>query len=169
MRVIPLVRAITALSSGLAIAVLGMAPVTAASAATRITQDPVPIGPNQLFSGFVNNAPPGAATIKVICPGVANTGHPIANQPVEVRTASVISTTDVGNTGSNGNQITASLGTPAGTLVIAHFTSYFVPVNIPTGITVPCSGSGTVVFTPSPSGMGAKSAVLPVTFVNIGA
>jgi hypothetical protein len=148
-------------------ALVGMTAATTASASARVIQDPVPIGPNELFSGFVNNAPPGPAIIKVVCAVGATTGVPIGNQPVEVKTASVSGTTDVGNTGSNGNQITASLGAAVATIVIAHFTSYFVPVDIPTNITVPCSGSGTVVFTPSPSGTGARSAVLPVTFANI--
>jgi hypothetical protein len=140
-----------------------------ASAATR-GPDPVPIRPNQTFSGYVNGSPPGNATIKVLCPGVANTGHPIAKQPVEVKPGPSATTTDVGFTGSKGTKITADLnfGTPPA-IVIATFTSYFVPVNIPTKITVPCSGSGTVLFIPSPGSKTAKSAILPVTFVNIGA
>ena len=36
------------------------------------------------------------------------------------------------------------------------------------GITVPCSGTAKVVFTPSPASSTAKSAVLTVTFRNIG-
>jgi hypothetical protein len=138
-----------------------------ATAAPAAAQDPVPIGPNQFFSGFVNNAPPGPAVIKVICPGIANTGHPLANQPVEVKPAPGTSTTDTGYTGSVGDQITASLTTITATVLIAHFTSYFVPVDIPVGITVPCSGSGTMIFVPGPNSPTARSAVLPVKFVNI--
>ena len=56
----------------------------------------------------------------------------------------------------------------AATTILASFTSFFVPEKIPTGIIVPCSGTGTVVFAPSPVSSTAKSAKLPVTFLNIG-
>jgi hypothetical protein len=154
--------------SGLLAATLGLALTTAAAAAPRPAPDPVPIHPNQFFSGFINNAPPGAVQIKVNCPGVAQTGHPIGNQPVEVKPAPGTGTTDVGFTGSKGTKITATLGPTVSTLVIGTFTSYFVTKNIPTNIVVPCSGSGTALFIPSPTSKTAKTAKLPVTFVNIG-
>jgi hypothetical protein len=159
------------LTAGLVTAALGVTFAAAGSAAARPVQDPIPIRPNQFFRGFVNNHPPGAAVIKVLCPGPVNTGHPIANQPVEVKPVPSPTTTDIGFTGSKGTMITANLnfGPVPAVVVIAHFTSYFVPVNIPTNITVPCSGPGAVMFIPSPPGSRAKSAVLPVTFVNIGA
>ena len=140
-----------------------------ATAATHPAQDPVPIDPNQYFSGFINASPPGAVVIKVICPGPANTGHPAAHQPVEVKPVPSSTAADAGFTGSKGKKITASLGPAASTVVIGSFTSYFVKKNIPTNITVPCSGSGTAVFTPSPTSKTARSATLPVTFLNIGA
>jgi len=139
-----------------------------ASAATG--PDPVPIEPNQTFSGYINNTPPGNVEIKVVCPGVANTGHPIKNQPVEVKPVPASTTQDTGFTGSKGTKITAdlSVGVPPA-IVIATFTSYYVPKFIPTTITVPCSGTGSVSFIPSPTSKTAKSAKLTVTFVNIGA
>lgn len=163
-------RFATALVSGLTAVVLGVALAGTASAAARRGPDPVPIEPNQTFSGYVNNSPPGNAVIKVVCPGVANTGHPIKNQPVEVQPVPASSTQDTGFTGSKGTKITAflSIGVPPA-IVIGAFTSYYVPKSIPTSITVPCSGSGTVRFVPSPTSKTAKSATLTVTFVNIGA
>ena len=162
-------RVLVVLASGLVTVTLGVTLAAAASAGTRPVQDPVPIRPNQLFSGFVNNAPPGTAVIKVICPGPANTGHPIKNQPLEVKPAPGAGTTDVGFTGSKGTKITASLAYGPAIFILRTFTSYFVKENIPTKITVPCSGSGALFFNPSPPSNTAKPAILPVTFTNIGA
>jgi hypothetical protein len=162
---------LAAMMTGLITAVLSVPLAAAASAARTLAPDPVPIGPNQFFSGFVNGHPPGAAVIKVLCPGPAQTGHPIAHQPVVVKPAPGPTTTDVGFTGSAGRKIVASLNFgPAPAVVhIATFTNYFVTVNIPIKITVPCSGTGAVFFTPAPGSSSAKSAMLPVTFLNIGA
>jgi hypothetical protein len=155
--------------SGLVATALGVTLAATASAAVRPAQDPVPIDPNQYFSGFINGSPPGAAVIKVNCPGPITTGHPVGNQPVEVEPAPAPTGNDIGFTGSKGRKITASLFYGPAVVVIDSFTSYFVPKNIPTNITVPCSGSGTVVFAPSPGSKTARSATLPVTFLNIGA
>ena len=137
----------------LAAAVLALTaiPSAAAVAAAGSAQDPVPIGPDQYFTGLVNGHPPGQAIIYVICPGQATTGHPIGKQPVEVQTASPVSTFDLGYTGSRARRITAALSPTAATVVIASFTSYFVPKYIPTTITVPCSGTGTVASSRRPA------------------
>ena len=156
------------LMPGLIAAAMGLVFTAAASAAPIPVQDPVPIGPNEYFSGFINGHPPGKAVIKVICPGPANTGHPAGNQKIEVKTAPAGSTADVGFTGSAGKRITATLAPTPATTILASFTSFFVPKKIPTSITVPCSGAGSVVFTPSPGSPTAKSAALTVTFLNIG-
>jgi hypothetical protein len=157
-------RFAAAITSGLIAAAMGLSLAATASAAAR-QQDPVPIGPNEFFRGFINNHPPGKAVITVICPGPVNTGHPAAGQKIEVKTAQSTSTFDTGFTGSAGKKITAALAPAATTTILASFTSYFVPKNIPTSITVPCSGTGKVVFRPSPTSSTAKSAVLPVTFM----
>ena len=146
----------------------GAVPAAAASAATP-GQDPVPIRPGQYFTGLVGNHPPGQAVIYVICPGPANTGHPKAGQPVEVKPGVPASTVDLGYTGSAGTHITASLAPSTVSVVLANFTSYFVKKNIPVNITLPCSGTGTVAFTPGPGSPTARTAMLPVRFVNIGA
>ena len=157
-----------ALMSGLITAALGVTFAAAAAAAPIPVQDPVPIGPNEYFSGFINGHPPGTAVIRVICPGPVNTGHPAGNQTIEVKTAQPTSTFDIGYTGSAGRKITATLAPAATTTILASFTSFFVPKKIPTSITVPCSGTGTVMFAPSPPSSTAKSAKLPVKFLNIG-
>jgi len=158
-------RFVAALMSGLITAALGLTFAASASAASGPVQDPVPIGPNEYFSGFINNHPPGKAVIIVICPGPVNTGHPAGGQTIEVKTAQPTSTFDTGFTGSAGKKITAALAPAATTTILASFTSFFVPKNIPTSITVPCSGTGKVVFRPSPTSPTARSAVLPVTFM----
>jgi hypothetical protein len=161
-------RFAAAFMSGLIAAAMGVTLAATASAAPIPVQDPVPIGPNEYFSGYINNHPPGKAVIKVVCPGPGTTGHPAANQKIEVKTAQPTSTFDIGFTGSAGKKITATLAPAATTTILASFTSFFVPKKIPTSIIVPCSGTGTVVFAPSPVSSTAKSAKLPVTFLNIG-
>jgi hypothetical protein len=168
MRRRPGLRFAAALASGLVIAALGVTFAATAAAAPIPVQDPVPIGPNEYFRGFINGHPPGKAVIKVVCPGPVNTGHPAGNQTIEVKTAKPISTADLGFTGSAGKRITAALVPSSTATILATFTSFFVPKKIPTSITVPCSGTGKVMFRPSPTSSTAKSAVLTVTFLNIG-
>ncbi len=162
-------RFLAVLASGLTAVILGGTLAASASAAAHRAADPVPIDHNQYFSGFVNNSPPGAAVIKVLCPGPVNTGHPLAHQPVEVKPVPGSTAADVGFTGSKGRKIAASLFYGPAVAVLANFTSYYVKKDIPTNITVPCSGSGTVVFAPSPTSKTARSAMLSVTFLNVGA
>src|SRR5579859_978404 len=150
-------------------AALGVTFAAAASAAPVPGQVPVPIGPNQYFSGYINGHPPGSAVINVICPGPTNTGHPVANQKIEVKPVPPSSASDVGFTGSAGKQIKALLPRAAPSSLLASFTSYFVAKNIPASITVPCSGTGSVIFAPSPASKTAVPATLTVTWVNIGA
>jgi len=157
-------RFAAALTSGLIAAAMGLSLAATASAAAR-QQDPVPIGPNEFFRGFINNHPPGTAVITVICPGPVNTGHPAAGQKLEVKTTQPTSTFDTGFTGSAGKKITAALAPSSTSTILASFTSYFVPENIPTSVTVPCSGTGKVVFRPLPTSSTAKPAVLPVAFM----
>jgi hypothetical protein len=97
----------------------------------------------------------------------AKTGHPVGDQPVEVKPVAASSAADVGFTGSKGDKITAALSPATAVTIIASFTSYYVKKDIPTSINVPCSGTGTMVFVPSPTSKTAKTAKLTVTFGNI--
>jgi hypothetical protein len=148
-------------------AALSMAVGGAALAATRQVHDPVPIGHNQYFSGYVNGAPPGPVIIAVACAPGATTGHPLPKQAVEVEPVAASSATEVGFTGSKGDKITASLAPTTAPTIIASFTSYYVNKDIPTKIIVPCSGTGTMLFVPSPTSKTAKTAELTVTFGNV--
>src|ERR1700680_3765688 len=156
----------------LAAAALAVTAGTSKSAAASPVQDPIPIGPNEFFTGLVNGHPPGLAFIDVVCPGPVypgETGRPLGNQTVEVEPAAAVGTTDLGYTGS-ASSITALLVTPSPTtlpVVIGSFTSYFVKDYIPTNIRVPCSGSGVVRFVPSPASAAGRAATLQVIFVDI--
>jgi hypothetical protein len=149
-------------------AALSIAVGGAAMAATGPqVHDPVPIGHNQYFSGYVNNGPPGEVLIAVACAVGAKTGHPLGGQPVEVEPVAASTAADVGFTGSKGDKITASLAPTTAATIIASFTSYYVTKDIPTSISVPCSGTGTMLFVPSPHSKTAKTAKLTVTFGNV--
>ncbi len=50
-------RFAAAFMSGLIAAAMGMTLAATASAAPIPVQDPVPIGPNEYFSGYINNCP----------------------------------------------------------------------------------------------------------------
>lgn len=132
--------------------------------------DPLPIGPGVTFSGVVNGAEADAA-IKVVCPGPitpGETGHPVSGQYLEVVTAPS-STTGSGYTGTAANSIAAFIVTPSGTSAgpVVVFNSFYVQEPIPTGIEVPCGGTGTVTFVPEPTSTTARSAVVKVSFENI--
>jgi hypothetical protein len=147
---------------------LSLAVVPAAAAGTLQVHDPVPITPNVYFQGVINNHPPGAATIAVVCPAGSTTGKPAKHQTIEVESIPPPTSTspDVGYTGSKGKRIYGAFAPVSTTVVIAKFTSFFVVKAFPTNITVPCSGSGQVDFVPLPSSKTAKTAVLSVTFVS---
>lgn len=147
----------------------------AAVAAASPVQDPIPIGPNQFFSGLVNGSTGLAAPAEImtdcfgpIQPG--QTGHPLPGQTVEVELASApVSTGDVGYTGS-ARSITAYLAWPYPTAttppeLVATFGSYYVPQPIPVTLTVPCAGTGAVSFVPTPDSNTGRTATVRVTFV----
>jgi hypothetical protein len=121
-----------------------------------------PIGPNERFAGVVNGQTQ-VADVVVICPGIANTGHPRAGQPVEV-----VQGTGGGFTGRLANHIQAALALGA-VVTTMNFTEYGAPQDIPTNILVPCSGTGQAAFTPLPTSSTAQSAFVTLRFINVGA
>jgi hypothetical protein len=125
-----------------------------------------PIRPNQHFVGLVNGKHVGAV-IYVVCPGPAGdrTGPPAGNQTVKVvRVAS-----GGGYTGSSANRIWAEFNKDS--IHVVGFTTYNTAKAIPTGLQLPCSGTGTVTFTTCfgtvPCAANAKDNVVPVTFENL--
>jgi hypothetical protein len=159
--------------SSLILAATGaLAVATATAAAASPVQDPVPIGPNEFFSGLVNGSDgiSSPAVIKTDCFGpvvIGQTGHPLPGQTVEVVLAPSPVSSAEGYTGS-ARSITAILTAPTSSVtappVIATFTSYYVPEPIPVTLTVPCYGPGTVSFVPTPPNSTGHPATVNVTF-----
>jgi hypothetical protein len=152
-------RLIASAVAGFAVAGLAIAPGAAAAAA--------PIGPNQIFLGQVN----GSSTkvkFDVVCPGAANKGHPVGDTVGVEKLQDPIP--GFGRTG-NASAIAAKLEYVVGTLAVLEpvtkFTTYTTKP-VPSSVVTPCSGTGEMIFTPVKGGSGAKSASVPVTFVNIG-
>jgi hypothetical protein len=147
----------------LAALALSAAVIPVASAATH---PPVVIGPNQYFKGIFNGHPPGPAMVFVTCSMGATTGHPVAGQKlwVEQIPTPVGTGPDIGYTGSKGKSVNAAFVPSAATGPAAHFTVYGVKKSIPTTLTLPCSGTGSISFTPAPTSKTARTAKLAVTF-----
>ena len=154
-----------------AAAVLVTAPVAVAAARTPAHGPASQVGPKQDFRGFVN-AKNSKATIRVICPGIAPTGHPLAHQSVRVAPVIDPNLPTDGFTGTTATTIGAWLTWPTTVkppppAYIATFTHYRT-LPIPTSIAVPCSGSGQMLFLPAPGSPTVKAATVSLTFVNIG-
>jgi len=138
------------------------------TAATAAAPPATGIGPHQHFVGLVNGRLANA-TIAMVClppldPG--QTGHPLGGQTVAVEPPPATAGS-TGDTGSRGRSIIASFALPSAvgtsTLTFTHYGSQ----QIPTTFTLPCGGSGAVVFSPSPTSKTAQSATVKVTFGNI--
>jgi hypothetical protein len=134
----------------------------------------VAVGPGQYFTGkvFGTSTASSESVIEVACPSAAAVGHPLPGQYVEVNLVIPPVSTTAGYTGSEAVEIDASLfytqGTLSVDLPIATFTQYSVESPISTSITVPCSGSGVMSFSPYPLDSGKPSDV-GVTFMSSGA
>lgn len=147
-----------AAAGAFAVAALALVPGTAAA---------TPIGPNQIFIGQVNGSS-AAVDFDVVCPGPANTGHAFGDTVGVVKLQDPIP--GFGRTG-NASAIAAKLMYTKGTVSVLEpvtkFTTYTTKA-VPKSIAAPCSGTGTMVFTPVNGGSGATPSSVPVTFVNIG-
>ena len=131
----------------------------------------VTVAPNQDFRGLVN-AKTTKAVLRVFCPGIAKTGHPLPHQTAAVARVIDPVTPNDGSTGTAATSIGAWLTWPTTVAppppaYIATFTSYRT-MRIPTSITVPCSGSGEMLFLPARGSSTVKAATVSLTFVNMG-
>jgi hypothetical protein len=154
-----------------AAAVLAVAAVPAASAAASPAADPIPIGHNQFFAGLVFGTAE-QSQIEVACAGPATTGHPMAGQSVEAILVAPPAPPSAGFTGTRANAIRAVLSWivkgKTVTVPIGTLTGYYETLPVPTAIVVPCGGTGTMTFTPSPGSKSAKAAKVSVTFLSPG-
>jgi hypothetical protein len=155
---------------------LASVPALIAAGALAAPAHAASVGPRQYFSGQVFGAISSSTTsdvIEVACAGPLATGHPVAGQSVAVQLLVPPTATTFGYTGNFGTQISADLiwsrGTVSVVTHIATFISYGVKMPIPTSITVPCSGSGVMSFTPTPDpDNSGKASNVSVTFQSPG-
>jgi hypothetical protein len=123
------------------------------------------VGPNQFFFGVINghlgNAPIFMRCVGPIRPG--ETGHPMPNQYMEVHPEA--GPLPGGYTGSAADHIFAYFVLPTPIPQGVNLTNYEVKIAIPTKFTLPCSGRGTVNFSPQPTSSTARSELMSVTFI----
>jgi hypothetical protein len=154
----------------------------AASAATVLPAVAGPaqagtVGPKQYFTGVINGKSGNTTkpiTIMMACVGPirpGETGHPVAGQTVAVHQMFPPAGGSLGYTG-NGSQIGAFFNAPPPAAPGARpttgtplFTRYDRPQPLPTSVTLPCAGTGTVWFTPIPVVPPSRSQAVPVRYV----
>jgi hypothetical protein len=135
------------------------------------------VGPKQYFYGEVFGLSTSTLpdVIQVSCVGAAATGHPVADQYVAAHQFFPPIVASYGYTGNSATEIDVNLIYSIGTITVvtptfATLTYYDTKAEIPTSLTVPCSGTGVVVFTPYPDSDGSGSAAdVDVTFESSGA
>ena len=153
-----------------AVAAAALVPALAAVLATAAPASAA-IGPNQYFVADVNGHVTSPAPIEMSCFGrilPGETGHPMAGQYVEVLPP-VTSAGSVGFTGSLGDAVNVAIIYSRGTITVVvpvgTLTDYGVKLAISTSLVLPCSGSGTAVFDPTPTSKTAVAADLTVGFI----
>ena len=125
----------------------------------------VKVGPNQFFTGVINGRAGNTTTpitIRMACFGPVRpgeTGHPMSGQTLAVHEL-FPPKARAGSLGFTGND--AEIGvffnvpppvTPGGSVTTTPiFKRYDVSKPLPTSLTLPCGGPGTVYFTPDPGG-----------------
>jgi hypothetical protein len=153
---------------GLAVLV-GSATALPAAAASKV-------GPDQYFTGVVNGHDGNTVTpivIRMRCAQpltAGETGHPVPGQTLAVHQEfpPTSSGSGLGFTG-NDSEIgffTALPPTTAGAVTTSPtFTRYDATKRLPTSLTFPCSGTGTVYFVPIPVVPPSQEQSVPVEFV----
>jgi hypothetical protein len=147
-------------------AVLSMSVVGVASGASASSSATKRIRPHQHFVGRVNGRSKNA-DVTMVCALSGGSGEILQGQNIEV-VRHHGGSGNAGDTGNKARSIQAVLEYTVGNLAVlvplATFTHYGVPKAIPT-LSLPCGGSGTIVFTPSGSTGTAYS--VNVSFLNI--
>ena len=148
-----------------------LVPALAAVVAGAAPASATAIGPNQYFVADVNGHVTSPAPINMACFGPTfpgQTGNPLPGNYVEVLPPTT-SSGSTGYTGSLGDAVNVSIVYSVGTVThvvpIGTLTSYGTKLAISTSLVFPCWGSGTAVFTPTPTSSTAKAADLGVEFV----
>jgi hypothetical protein len=137
------------------------------------------VGPHQFFTGVINGTDGNTTvpiSIQMACFGPLHpgeTGHPLGGQTLAVHQLFPPSTSDgsLGNTG-DGSTIDVFFHAPPPSAHPAasgdptSFTRYDKTKKLPTSLTLPCSGTGTVWFVPIPVVPPSESAAVPVQFAS---
>lgn len=137
------------------------------------------VGPNQYFTGVINGHAGNTVvpiTIRMACFGPVRpgeTGHPMAGQTLAVHRLYPPAATagSLGFTGKDAeigvffNALPPVTPSSAATGTTPIFHRYDVSKPLPTSLTLPCGGSGSVYFTPIPVVPPSRSATVPVEFV----
>lgn len=142
----------------------GVSLLTIAASPAGATYPPFPGGrvlPGQEF-GAVVNGHSDQATIAMACFGPLRPGqrsHPMGGQTLGIFRPEVLRVQ--GYTGTKGRRIVAHFSDDPSKIVT--FTRY-ESKPLPTSLNLPCSGSGTVVFSPEPTSPTASPAVVHVSY-----
>lgn len=145
-----------ALPAAAAAAMAGLASPTLAA---------TPIRPNQSFLGQVNGSR-SDAVVTVVCAGPiwpGRTGPPVSGQKVSVALSPALA--GPGYTGGVGTRVVVRFDDDP--TIPAVLRSYDTAAAIPTGLRLPCGGTGLVHFTPKPTSHTARADDVKVTYENI--
>jgi hypothetical protein len=159
-------------------AVLGFAIVAGSALVVLPAGAAVNVGPNQFFTGVINGHD-GNTTIPIVirmaCFGAikpGETGHPMGGQTLALHQLfpPTSTTGSLGFTGKD-SEVGVFFNTvpPVARSGVATttplFRRYDVPKPLPTSLTLPCAGAGTVYFVPIPVIPPSRAATVPVEFV----
>jgi hypothetical protein len=135
------------------------------------------IGPGQYFTGVINGNDGNTITpipIQMACFGPltqGETGHPLGGQTLAVH--QLFPPTTAGSLGRTGKDSTIGVffGAPPPAAAAAAsksstvtFTHYDKSKGLPTSVTLPCGGTGTVWFVPIPVVPPSEAQAVPVVF-----
>lgn len=134
------------------------------------------VAPKQYFTGVINGKAGNTTTpitIKMACAGPSHpgqTGHPRAGQTLAVHQLFPPASGTLGYTGSD-SMIGVFFTAPPPGVVAARaattiFTRYDRSRPLPTSLTLPCAGTGTVWFSPIPVVPPSRAATVPVRYVS---
>lgn len=121
------------------------------------------VQPEQRFIGVVNGDHSNAV-VYVVCPGPASpgqTGHPAGGQFVAV----ILVQGAGGSTGAAATSIVARFAEDSSVSVALR--RYGVARSIPTTLLLPCSGTGSVTFSPTPATATSFGDTVKVAYENI--
>jgi hypothetical protein len=147
-------------------AALGAVATTCLVSTAAFSRSPLPAGrvkPNLEFGALVNGTSSNPI-IQMGCFGAVRPGergHPMPGQTLEVFRPEALQVP--GFTGTGAGRIVATFSDD--TSAVVPFARFSRLKAVPTSLSLPCTGTGQVVFAPRPSSPTAQSAVVTVQYV----